>query len=324
MADKRFQLMSLDDLADRISLISYGQPGHVVDQLIAERSQKIVKNPLWPVARPFLHVLLHYRQAIKFADDIANLPGHEAMEYASRLLNLELKVHNGERIPESGGFMMVSNHPTGIADGVAVFDLLKHRRPDMMIFANRDALRVNPRFVDLVIPVEWREEYKSKLKARETLQLTTRSVKEGKATVLFPSGRIAYWADGRLNERPWKVSAVGLARKYKLPVSARAHGGAQFPRPVLLAVQMVDGTARHDRVSRGSEQEEQDLRIQYRPADRPRRTRGRSERGHESAGTPRGYRSGAGSGSPIPTAGDGILESRRPVFTPAKEIHRKV
>ncbi len=218
MAQKRFQLMSLDALADRISLISYGQPGHIVDQLISERSQKIVTNPLWPVARPMLHVLLRYRQAIEFADDIANMPGHEAMEYASQLLNLDLKVHNEDRIPRSGGFMMVSNHPTGIADGVAVFDLLKNIRPDMMIFANRDAIRVNPRFVDLIIPVEWREEYKSKLKARETLQLTTRAVREGKATVLFPSGRIAYWEDGRLNERPWKVSAVGLARKYNLPV----------------------------------------------------------------------------------------------------------
>lgn len=218
MAHKLFHLMSLDDLADRIALISQGQPGHIVDELISERGQKIVKNPLWPVMRPFLHVLLHYRQAIDFADAIANMPGHDAMEYASQLLNLELKVHNGARIPASGGFVMVSNHPTGIADGVAVFDLLKNRRPDMMIFANRDAIRVNPRFADLIIPVEWREEYKSKLKARETLQLTTRAIREGKATVLFPSGRIAYWANGRLNERPWKVSAVGLARKYGLPV----------------------------------------------------------------------------------------------------------
>jgi putative hemolysin len=218
MTQKRFQLMSLDDLADRIALISHGQPGHVVDQLISERGQKLVKHPLWPMARPFLHVLLHYRQAIKFADAIANLPGHDAMEYASQMLNLELRVHNETRIPESGGFIMVSNHPTGIADGVAVFDLLKNRRPDMMIFANRDALRVNPRFADLFIPVEWREEYKSKLKARETLQMTNRAVREGKATVLFPSGRIAYWANGRLNERPWKVSAVGLARRYNLPV----------------------------------------------------------------------------------------------------------
>ena len=68
MAQKRFQVMSLDDLADRIALVSQGQPGHIVDQLIAERGQKIVKNPLWPVMRPFLHILLHYRQAIEFAD----------------------------------------------------------------------------------------------------------------------------------------------------------------------------------------------------------------------------------------------------------------
>ncbi len=218
MAHKLFNLTSLDDLADRIALISQGQPGHIVDELIAERGQKIVKNPLWPVMRPLLHVVLHYRQAINFADAIANLPGHDAMEYASRLLNLELRVHNEDRIPKTGGFMMVSNHPTGIADGVAVFDLLKNRRPDMMIFANRDAIRVNPRFADVIIPVEWREEYKSNLKARETLKITTRAIQDGKVTVLFPSGRIAYWANGRLNERPWKVSAVGLARKYGLPV----------------------------------------------------------------------------------------------------------
>lgn len=36
--------------------------------------------------------------------------------------------------------------------------------------------------------------------------------------VLFPSGRIAYWDNGKLNERPWKTSAVGLARKYNLPI----------------------------------------------------------------------------------------------------------
>ncbi len=125
---------------------------------------------------------------------------------------------HAERIPDTGGFILVSNHPTGIADGVAVFDLLKSKRPDIMVFANRDAVRVNPRFAEVIIPVEWREEYKSKLKTRETLQMTNHAVREGKATVLFPSGRIAYWANGRLNERPWKTSAVGLARKYNLPI----------------------------------------------------------------------------------------------------------
>jgi putative hemolysin len=215
---RRASTTALGQLSDHIALVSQGKPGHIVDTLIAERGQKIVRNPLWPLMRPFLHIVLRYHKAIAFADDVANMPGFQCFEYMSDLLRLEIKVSDAERIPAKGGFILVSNHPTGIADGVAVFDLLKERRPDMMVFANRDAVRVNPRFAEMIIPVEWREEYKSKLKTRETLQLTNAAVREGKATVLFPSGRIAYWANGKLNERPWKTSAVGLARKYNLPI----------------------------------------------------------------------------------------------------------
>jgi putative hemolysin len=215
---RREPTTALGQLAGAIALVSQGQPGHIVDTLIAERGQKIVNNPLWPLMRPFLHIVLRYHKAIEFADDVANMPGFQSFEYLSNVLELDIRVANEERIPASGGFILVSNHPTGIADGVAVFALLKSRRPDMMFFANRDAIRVNPRFAEMIIPVEWREEHKTKLKTRETLQLTNRAIKEAKATVLFPSGRIAYWANGRLNERPWKTSAVGLARKYNLPI----------------------------------------------------------------------------------------------------------
>ena len=215
---RRHSTTAFGQLAEAIALVSHGNPGHIVDTLIAERGQRIVKNPLWPVMRPFLYTLLRYNKALQFANDVANMPGFQCFEYMSNLLRLDIQVRHAERIPETGGFILVSNHPTGIADGVAVFDLLKTRRPDMMFFANRDAVRVNPRFAEMVIPVEWREEYKTKLKTRETLQLTNHAVKEGKATILFPSGRIAYWANGRLNERPWKSSAVGLARKYNLPI----------------------------------------------------------------------------------------------------------
>ena len=204
--------------AETVALVSQGQPGHIVDTLIAERGQRIVRHPLWPVMRPLLYTVLNYRKAIEFADAVANAPGFQAFEHLSESLSLDIRVREPQRIPEKGGFLLVSNHPTGIADGIAIFDLLKARRPDMMFFANRDAIRVNPRFVEMVIPVEWRDEHKSKLKARETLQVTNRAISEGKATVLFPSGRIAYWADGRLNERPWKTSAVSFARKYNLPI----------------------------------------------------------------------------------------------------------
>lgn len=215
---RRDSSTTLGQFAETITLNSRGRPGHIVDTLIAERGKRIVGSPFWPIMRPFLYTLLRYGRAIGFADDIAPKSGFQCFEYMSDLLKLEIKARNAERIPETGGFILVSNHPTGIADGVAVFDLLKKARPDLMVFANRDAVRVNPRFAEMIIPVEWRDEYKSKLKTRETLVLTNKAVEEGKVMVLFPSGRIAYWADGKLNERPWKTSAVSLARKYNLPI----------------------------------------------------------------------------------------------------------
>lgn len=214
----RDSMSPLGHFAEALSLVSQGRPGHIVDTLIAERGQRIVKHPLWPAMRPFLYTLLRYDRAMEFANDIAPLTGFQSFEYISNVLKLEVRVENAEHIPETGGFILVSNHPTGIADGVAVFDLLKERRPDMMVFANRDAVRVNPRFAEMIIPVEWREEFKSKLKTRETLILTNKTVDDGKVMVLFPSGRIAYWGDGKLNERPWKTSAVGLAKRYNLPI----------------------------------------------------------------------------------------------------------
>jgi putative hemolysin len=215
---RRDSSTTLGQFAETISLNSRGRPGHIVDTLIAERGQRIVGSPFWPVMRPFLYTLLRYGKAIEFADDVAPKSGFQCFEYMSDLLKLEIKAKNVERIPEKGGFILVSNHPTGIADGVAVFDLLKTVRPDLMVFANRDAVRVNPRFAEMIIPVEWRDEHKSKLKTRETLVLTNKAVEDGKVMVLFPSGRIAYWANGKLNERPWKTSAVSLARKYNLPI----------------------------------------------------------------------------------------------------------
>lgn len=215
---RRDNSTTFSQFAETLTLNSRGRPGHIVDTLIGERGQRIVGSPFWPIMRPFLYTLLRYGKAIEFADDVAPKSGFQCFEYMSDLLKLEIEARNVERIPEKGGFILVSNHPTGIADGVAVFDLLKAKRPDLMVFANRDAVRVNPRFAEMIIPVEWRDEYKSKLKTRETLVLTNKAVDEGKVMVLFPSGRIAYWADGKLNERPWKTSAVSLARKYNLPI----------------------------------------------------------------------------------------------------------
>ena len=55
----------------------------------------------------------------------------------------DLTVEGLEHIPATGPALIVSNHPTGIADGVAVHDAVRTRRQDAIFFANADALRVS-------------------------------------------------------------------------------------------------------------------------------------------------------------------------------------
>jgi len=199
----------------RINLV---RSTHIVDDLIAERGQKLVNSWTWPLVRPFLYHILHYREAVHMADQIAPLDGVSAMDYISGILNLDLDVTGLEHIPRSGAFVMAINHPTGIADGIAVFDALKTVRSDMSFFANRDATRVNPRFAAMIVPVEWREEHRSHAKTKETLRLASKAFTEKRAVVIFPSGRLAMWRDDGLQERPWQPSMVSLARKYRAPV----------------------------------------------------------------------------------------------------------
>jgi putative hemolysin len=204
---------------------------HIADVLIAERGEKIVNSRFWPLLRPILYKILHYDDAVRMADEMAPLPALAAMNYVSALLSINLDVTGLERIPKDGAVIIAANHPTGIADGVAVYDAITKVRPDIAIFTNRDALRVNPRLSEFLIPVEWREAFRDRAKMRETLQLSSRAFREGRAVVIFPSGRIAFWKDGRLNERPWLSSAVTLARKQEvsiIPVNVQSRNSGLF------------------------------------------------------------------------------------------------
>lgn len=194
------------------------ESAHIVDQLIAERGHTLVRSPFFPLMRPLLYRILHYHEAVRMADAIAEMSAEDTFLHISRLLDLEVEAKGLENIPASGACIIASNHPTGIADGVAMFDLLWPRRPDHVYFANRDAIRVNPRLADRIIPVEWRASEKTHTKSRQTLVRTNRAFAEGNAIVMFPSGRIAYWDNDRLNERPWQPSIVQLARRYNVPV----------------------------------------------------------------------------------------------------------
>jgi putative hemolysin len=193
---------------------------HVVDVLIAERAPRLTGSILWPVVRPGLYGLLGYGKARRMADAIAPLSGQAALDHVSDLLDLKVSTLNLERLPATGRCIVVCNHPTGIADGVAVYDAIRKRRADAIYFANADALRVSPRLDEVVIPVEWVVDKRTREKTRATLDAARAAFEAERCVVLFPAGRLArVGKDGQLTDPDWAPTAASLARKYAAPIT---------------------------------------------------------------------------------------------------------
>jgi putative hemolysin len=192
---------------------------HICDVLIAERAPRLTRSIAWPVVRPVLYGLLGYRQARAMADAVKPLSGAEALDYMSDLLDLKVSVMNLDRLPASGRCIVVANHPTGIADGIAVYDAVRKRRADAVFFANADALRVSPRLGEAVIPVEWVVDKRTRDKTRATLQAAKEAFEAERCVVLFPAGRLARTGPGgQLTDPEWAPTAASMARKYAAPI----------------------------------------------------------------------------------------------------------
>lgn len=195
------------------------KPRHVVDQLIEERCAHLrAHKKLWSFIKPPLYHALGYRLAREMADSIFNKTGFEAFDYVSAMLKLRLNVDGLQHVPKTGRLIVIANHPTGLADGMAVFDALKAHRPDLMFLANADALRVVPRGADLIIPVEWVSHKRTRETARATLTGFKAAMAQERCVVIFPAGKLAALTIKGLKDKPWETSAVSLARKFNAPI----------------------------------------------------------------------------------------------------------
>jgi len=201
------------------AVVGLGEDKHIVDALIEERAQKLRQSRFWPLYKACLYPLLLYGPAVKMADAIAPLSAHSIFDYVSGLLHLDVVIKGAMNIPAQGRVIIAATHPTGIPDGVAMYDALKARRPDMVFFANRDALRAAPGIEEMIIPVEWVEAKRTRRRTRETLVSAVRAFETEKCVVLFPSGRLAFMNDEKkLTEQAWLPTVAAFARKYQCPV----------------------------------------------------------------------------------------------------------
>ena len=205
---------------------------HRLDPLIHERAPWLFSGR-WhhDLARRALMRLLRYPRTLRLAAEYRDLPTDEIMRRIASLILRDLTVEGLEHIPATGPALIVSNHPTGIADGIVLSAVVSAVREDLFIYANHDILRILPQFHSLIAPVEWRLEKRSHSKTRATMDYTREALGRGRIGLIFPSGRLAKRRGLHLHERPWLASAAMIARKFDapiIPLHIRARNSALF------------------------------------------------------------------------------------------------
>jgi putative hemolysin len=133
-------------------------------------------------------------------------------------IEFEIPQEDLRRIPKTGSFITISNHPLGGVDGILLLKLLLERRPDYKIIANFLLHRIEPLkpFIMPVNPFEDRKDVKS---STAGFIQAIRHIKSDMPLGIFPAGEVSTYQDGKLVvDKKWEESAMKLVQRAEVPV----------------------------------------------------------------------------------------------------------
>ena len=133
-------------------------------------------------------------------------------------VNFEIPEEDLKRIPKSGAFITISNHPLGGIDGILLLKLLLEHRTDFKIIANFLLHRIEPLkpYVMPVNPFEDRKDVKSSMMGFKT---AIKHLHDGHPLGIFPAGEVSTNKDEKLVvDKPWELAAMKLIKKANAPI----------------------------------------------------------------------------------------------------------
>ncbi|MEP2937591.1 MAG: lysophospholipid acyltransferase family protein [Gilvibacter sp.] len=145
------------------------------------------------------------------------------VEFVSSLLEefeikFEIPEEDLRRIPKTGSFITISNHPLGGIDGILLLKLLLEVRPDYKIIANFLLHRIEP-LKPYVMPVNPFEDRKDVGSSIQGFKAALGHLKNDMPLGIFPAGEVSTYKDDKLVvDKPWEVAAMKLVKKAEVPV----------------------------------------------------------------------------------------------------------
>ena len=145
------------------------------------------------------------------------------LEFLNALLDefkikFEIPEEDLKRLPKSGAYITISNHPLGGIDGILLLKLMLEQRPDFKIIANFVLHRIEPLkpYVMPVNPFENKKDVKSSIAGFKS---AISHLRDGHPLGVFPAGEVSTYKDDKLIiDKPWEEAAMKLIKKAEVPV----------------------------------------------------------------------------------------------------------
>ncbi len=168
-----------------------------------------------------LMTLLRINKINKLYEDVQDKEGIEFIDALINKLELEyeLREEELERIPKTGAFITVSNHPFGGIDGMLVVKVIAMIRKDVKLLANFLLQRIEP-FTDFILPVNPFEDRKKAASSITGIKMAFQHLQEGKVLSIFPAGEVSSYNQDNFGktDREWQLPALKMIKKARVPI----------------------------------------------------------------------------------------------------------
>ncbi len=123
------------------------------------------------------------------------------------------------KIPKTGPFVLVSNHPLGAIDGILMGKILTEIRPDFKIMGNFLLEKIEP-LKPFVIPVNPFDGRKEAFNSMNGMRETLRHLKDGGCIGIFPAGEVSNKNNElkEIRDKEWEKPALKLIKMANVPV----------------------------------------------------------------------------------------------------------
>lgn len=123
------------------------------------------------------------------------------------------------KIPKTGPFIIVANHPLGAIDGILMTKIISEIRPDFKIMGNFLLEKIKP-MEPFVIPVNPFENRKEIYNSAAGMRATLKHLEEGGCVGIFPAGEVSNKNNtyNEIQDKQWEKPALKLIKMAKVPV----------------------------------------------------------------------------------------------------------